>query len=243
MTPGAGSHASQEVDPLWAGVINVGGWSLFGAAALLVVFIVGVMATGQELPVPAEQALADPRVPVVLFMIAAIGELLLAPAALGLYGALKEAGRTRMVFAAAFMLGASLLFLVSRGPILSLAQVGGSFAAATDEPVRAAYVALASFGIELQNTYSTMALVLLSAASILAGTAMLRTRLVGRSMGYVAIAAGAFSIFTPFIIMAGGPEAVGFIGLALGGVWQLVVGLRLARLEVPDRIVGAGTPG
>jgi hypothetical protein len=219
---------------VWDGVIRWGGWSLFAAAVLLVVFVAGVVATGQELPVPPEEALDGSRTPMALFTVAAVGEALLAPAALALYHAFKELHRTRMLIAATFLLVASPLFLASRGPILALAQLSGDFEGA-DASARAGYLAAADLGIEMQNVYSTMALLLLSVASILAGTVMLRSTVIGHRIAYVTIAAGVFSIFTPFIIIAGGPEAFGFIGLALGAVWQLDVGLTLARQTADGR--------
>jgi hypothetical protein len=123
------------------------------------------------------------------------------------------------------------VFLVSRGPIIALSQISDSYQDATTESARAGYLATAELAIETQNTYSTMAVILLSAASIIIGTVLLGGTLVGRGMAYVTIAAGIASIFAPFLIIAGVPEAIGFIGLALGAVWQFVVGLKLARLH------------
>lgn len=68
-----------------------------------------------------------------------------------------------------------------------------------------------------------------SRASILIGTVMLHSPLVGRGIAIVTIASGIASVFAPFLIIAGVPEAVGFIGLALGAVWQF------AGLGVPPR--------
>lgn len=213
----------------WDGVVRSGGWSLLAAAVVLVVFVVTVVATGQELPVPAEEMLEDPGTPTALFVLAAFGELLLAPAALALYLGLRESGRARMLIGSTLLLMSSVLFLVSRGPIISLAQISDNYQDATTEGVQAAYLASANLAIETQNTFSTMAVILLSLSSILIGTVMLRSPLVGRGIGTVAIVAGAASFFAPFLIIAGVPEIIGFIGLALGAVWQFVVGLKLAQ--------------
>lgn len=218
----------------WDPVIHWGGWALFAAAVVLVVFVAGVIVTGQELPVPAQEVLDSPGTPTALFVIAAIGELLLAVAALGLYHALKDSGRPRMLIASTLLVMSSALFLVSRGPIISLAQISDNYEDATTESARAGYLATAELAIETQNTYSTMAVILLSVASIIIGTVLLSGTLVGRGVAYVTVAAGVASVFAPFLIIAGVPEAIGFFGLALGAVWQFVVGLRLARLRGPD---------
>ena len=225
----AATTSDHQADRSWGGVIRWGGWSLFGAAILLVVFVVLVVATGQELPVPPEQALDNPATPTSLFIIAVIGEVLLAPGGLALYHTLKRVDRTRMVFATTFWLLATPVFVASRGPIISLARVSGTYKDATDEATKAGYLAAADLGIEIQNTYSTMAVILLSVASILVGTVMLTSNIFGRPIAYITIAAGIASVFAPFLIMAGTPEAVGIIGLALGAVWQLIIGYRLAR--------------
>lgn len=220
---------SRPTDRSWDGLIRWGGWSLVGAAAILVVFVAAVIVTGQELPVPAEEALDNPNTPTALFVLAAVGELLLAPAALALYFALRPAGWSRMLIGTTLLMMSSLLFVVSRGPIISLAQISDNYQDATTESVRTAYLASAEFAIETQNTYSTIAVILLSAASVLIGSVMLQSSLVGRPIAVVTIAAGIASIFAPFLIIAGVPEAIGFIGLALGAVWQFVVGVKLSQ--------------
>ena len=78
----AAATTGHEADPLWGGLIRWGGLSLFVAAVLLVVFVVVVVATGQELPVPPEDALDSPATPTFLFIVAVIGEVLLAPGGL-----------------------------------------------------------------------------------------------------------------------------------------------------------------
>ena len=225
----SGAHISESGGPSWDGVVRWGGWSLFAAAALLVVFVVGVAITGQELPVPAEEALDSPGTATALFVVAALGEVLLAPGAIALYLALKETDRTRMLLATVLLLLATPMFLASRGPIISMSQLSDSHQGATDEAARSSYLAAAEFGIDLQNTYSTMAVILLSVGSIIAGTVMLTSGMFGRPIAYVTIAAGVCSTFTPFIVIMGGPVGIAFVGLALGAVWPLGVGLKLAR--------------
>jgi len=67
---------------------------------------------------------------------------------------------------------------------------------------RAGYLATAEYAIDAQNTYSTIALILLSVASIIIGRVMLRSPVFGRRIAHVAIAAGVCSVFAPFLGIA-----------------------------------------
>ncbi len=217
------------VDQTWNGVVRWGGLSLFAAGGLLVVFIVMAFITQQTLPVPPEEMLDDPAVPTVLFALAAAGELLLMPGVLGLYFSLKRVDTTRMVMAAALWLVAVAMFLVSRGLIISLARISGSYQDATDPALKAAYLASAESAIEAQNIYAMMGLVLLSLASIIIGSVMLKG-VFDRRLAYLVMAAGIVSLPASFEVVAGIPVVIAFVGLVLGAVWQLVVGAKLFSL-------------
>ena len=237
----SGAHISESGGPSWDGVVRWGGWSLFAAAALLVVVVVGVAITGQELPVPAEEALDSPGTATALFVVAALGDVLLAPGAIALYLALKETDRTRMLLATVLLLLATPMFLASRGPIISMSQLSDSHQGATDEAARSSYLAAAEFGIDLQNTYSTMAVILLSVGSIIAGTVMLTSGMFGRPIAYVTIAAGVCSTFTPFIVIMGGPWASRSSARTRGG---MAIGCRFEAgpTSRPTCAVNATTP-
>jgi hypothetical protein len=58
---------------------------------------------------------------------------------------------------------------------------------------------------------------------------MLMGRFGGR-LGYVVIAAGVVTVFSPLAVVMGIPLVVSFIGLVLTAVWQLAVGVNLYRL-------------
>ena len=220
---------SLGLDPSWQGVIKWGGLSLFAAAALLFVFVISVGVAQQTIPVPAQEALEDPLVPSALYVLAAFGELLLIPAGLALYLALKGINKNQMLVAAAFWLSAALMFLVSRGLIIALSQISESYMNTTSESMKAAYLASAELAIEVQSIYAYTAIILLSVASIMIGLVMLKGGL-GKRIGYVAITAGILSVLTPIGIILEIPAAISAIGLVLGGVWQLIVGARLYRL-------------
>jgi len=48
------------IDPSSKGVIRWGGLSLFAAGAILVLFMLSVLISGQTLPLPAKEVLEDP---------------------------------------------------------------------------------------------------------------------------------------------------------------------------------------
>ena len=83
--------------------------------------------------------------------------------------------------------------------------------------------------IESQNIYATIALMLLCVASIIIGVVMLKGGFGGR-LGYLAIAAGILTLFSPLGVMIGVPLIVPFFGLVLMAVWQLLADAKLYRL-------------
>jgi hypothetical protein len=199
------------------------------AGAILIIFFVSVFVMQQTLPVPAIEVLEDPVPPAALFILASIGELLLLPGALALYFFLKDVKRTPMVFATALLSVSVVMFLASRSQIISLSQLSGRYMDTTSEVMKAAYLASAELAIETQNVYSTMAVILLSVATIIIGVVMLEG-VFGRCIGYVVIVAGILSIFAPFAVILGIPLIVSIVGLMLSAYWQIFIGINLYKL-------------
>jgi hypothetical protein len=220
-----------DIDPSWKGVIKWGGLSLFAAGLIAVIFILSVFITQQTIPVPAEEILEDPTGPTLLFLLAAIGELLLLPGGLALYFALKDVKKTPMFIATGFWVLGIPMFLASRGQIISLSQISGRYMETTNETMKAAYLASAEIALEIQNIYAMMGIILLlCVASIIIGLVMLKGGVFGKRIGYLVIAAGIFSLFTPLGVILSVPTIILFIGIALSAIWQLVVGIKLYKL-------------
>lgn len=211
----------------WTATIRWCALALFFAGALLIPFVAIVLATGQVLPVPAQQALEDPSIPRFAFAVATVGEVLLLPGFFALYLALSRTARAPMVFALVFMAISSPLFVVSRMQLFAATRLGGLYATSAPE-AQDVWRATAEFAIESQNMNSTAALLLLCAASIVTGLVMLRGGF-PKWIGAAAIIAGAITVFSPFAVMLGVPVIVPFIGLALGAIWQMAAGWRLFR--------------
>jgi hypothetical protein len=219
-----------NVDPSWKGAYKAGGFCLFAAGAIVAAFVLLVLISQQTLPVPAKEMLESPQFPALLFCMTAIGELLLLPGAMGLYVALKGVKQNAMLMATGFLAVAVPMFLASRGAIISLSQISDRYLQTTDVTMKSSYLATAELALETQNIYSAMAVILLCVWSIIVGVVMLKGPL-GKYIGYVVIAAGVFTLFTPFgVIFMDVPIILPFIGLVLSGVWQLIVGVKLYRL-------------
>jgi len=218
-----------HIDPTWNGVYKAGGISLFVAGVYPIVFLLSVLALRQTIPVPAKEALENPVVPTVLFLLGALGELLLMPAGLALYLSLKDVKKTTMLLGTALWVLATPMFLVSRGLIISLSQISERYLDTTDEMMKAAYLASAELALETQSIYAYMALILLAVASIIIGTVMLKG-VYGKNIGYLVIAAGILTLFTPFGVLIEIPFVISFSGLVLSAVWQIIVGVKLYKL-------------
>jgi len=219
-----------NIDPSWKGVIKWGGVSLFTAGLIAVIFIILVFITQQTIPVPAEEILENPLRPSLLFLFAVIGELLLLPGGLALYFSLKDVKKTPMFIATGFWVLGVPMFLASRGLILSLSQLSGRYINTTNETIKAAYLASAELALEIQNIFAMMGIIfILCVASIIIGLVMLKG-VFGKRIGYLVIAAGIFSLFTPLGVILSVPTIILFIGIALSAVWQLVVGAKLYKL-------------
>jgi hypothetical protein len=221
-----------KIDPSWKGVIKWGGLSLFVSGAIALIFFFGVIATGQTLPVPAEEMLEDPIGPSALFTLCIIGEILLLPSVLGLYFALKDVKKTPMFIATALWALCVPMFIASRGLILAISQISNNYLDTTNEAMKASYLASAELALETQNLYAMMGLILLSVASVIIGVVMLKGKEVfGGKIGYVVIVAGIFTFFgATTVIVEAVPIIVPVIGVILSAIWQFYIGFKLYKM-------------
>lgn len=220
---------SKDVDPSWKGLYRAGGLSLFVGGAILITFLLSVFIFRIDLPLTPQAVLEEPMQPVILYLAAAIGELLLLPGALGLYLSLKDVDKNRMLMAAAFWFVAVALYLVSRGQIISLLPVSGRYAAASGEALRAAYLVSADRALEVANIYGNMALMLHQIGAILTGLTMMKG-VYGRRTARLVTVAGAMTFIGTFGIVLMPLSLFTLFGLMLTAVWQLIVGARLYKL-------------
>jgi hypothetical protein len=220
---------AMTVDQSWKRVYRAGGISLFAGGAILVIFLLSVFIFRVALPLTPQAVLENPVPPITLYLLAAIGELLLLPAALALYLSLKDVNKNRMLIAAAFWSAAVAMYLVSRGQILSLLPMSGRFAAATGEAMRAAYLVSADHAIEVANIYGNMALMLHQVGSIIMGLVMLKG-VYGRRTGRFVTIVGTMTFIGTFGVVLRPLSFFTLFGLMLTSVWQMIVGAKLYRL-------------
>ena len=219
-----------NIDSSWKGVYKVGGISLFIAGVIPFIFLFFVILLGQTIPVPAQKALEDPTTPTYLYLLATLGELLLLPAGLALYLSLKDFKKNAMLVATSLWVLATPMFLASRGLLIALSQISGRYLDTTNEIMKTAYLASAELALEVESIYSYMALILLSVASIIIGSVMLKG-VYGKVTGYMVIAAGILTLFTPLGVIIEVPFIILFAGVILSALWQVIVGIKLYRLN------------
>ena len=218
-----------KVDQSWKGVYKSGGFSLFAGGVILAVFLLSVFIFRVALPLTPQAVLENPKPPVMLYLLAALGEVLLLPAALALYLSLKDVNKNYMLIAAASWSIAAAIYLVSRGQILSLLPLASRYAAAKGELMKAAYLVSAAQVIEVANIYGNMALMLHQAGSVIMGLVMLKG-VYGRRTGYLVTIVASVTFIGTFGVVFQPLSFLTLFGLMLTAVWQIVVGIKLCQL-------------
>ncbi len=221
-----------NTDPSWMGVIKWGGLSLFVSGAIALIFFILVIATKQTLPVPAKEALENPLRPSALFLTCIIGEVLLLPSGLALYFSLKHVRKTPMFLATALWILCVPMFLASRGLIFAISQLSDKYLETSSEVLKVSYLASAELALETQNLYAMMGLILLSIASIIMGSVMLKGKeIFGNIIGYIVIGAGAFTFLGAIsVIVEEVPIVFPVIGVIITAIWQFYIGLKLYKM-------------
>ena len=218
-----------SLDQSWKGAFKAGGLSLFAAGFIVFLFFLALLIVQTSPTLTPQMILDDPVAPVSLYGLAAFGELLLMPGVLGLYVALKNVKKTYMLMATALWLVAVISFLVSRTQIISLLPISGSFQATTSDANKAAYLVSAEHTIELSNVFANIALMLLGVSSIIIGLVMLKG-VFSKGVSYLVIISGTLTLLGAIGVLFEPLTILVLFGLSLGGVWQIVVGIKLYKL-------------
>jgi hypothetical protein len=217
------------VDQSWKGVYKLGGFSLFTGGVILIIFLLSIFIFRVDLPLTPRAVLENPVPPVILYLAAALGELLLIPAALGLYLSLKDVNKNYMLIAAAFWFVAVTMYLVSRGQIMSLLPLSRNYMPISSDFTRASYMVSADQAIEVANIYGNIALMLHQVGAIIIGLVMLKG-VYGRRTGYLVTIAGSMTFIGTFGIVLKPLSLFTLFGLMLTGIWQLIIGTKLYKL-------------
>ena len=217
------------VDQSWKGVYKSGGFSLLAGGIILIIFLLSVFIFRVDLPLTPQAVLENPMPPVALYLAAALGELLLIPAALGLYLSLKDVNKNSMLIAAASWFVAVAMYLVSRGQIMSLLPLSRSYMPISSDFTRTAYLVSAEQTIEVANIYGNIALMLHQVGAIIIGLVMLKG-VYGKRIGYLVTIAGSMAFIGTFGIVLRPLALFTLFGLMLTGIWQIIVGIKLYKL-------------
>ncbi len=218
-----------SLDQSWKGAFKSGGFSFVAAGVILFLFFIALLILQTSPTLTPEMILNDPLPSVSLYALAVFGELLLMPGVLGLYVALKHVKKAHMLIGTALWLVAVVSFLVSRTQIISLQSMSGSYQATTSEVVKAAYLVSAEHAIELSNSFSNIALMLLGIASIIIGLVMLKG-VFSKGVSYLVMISGTLTLLGALGILFQPLSILVLFGLTLGAVWQIIVGIKLYRL-------------
>ena len=217
-----------NVDSSRKGVYKVSGLSLLTGGAIVIIFLILVFMFQVELPLTAQSVLDAPLIPVILFSLAAFGEFLLMPGVLGLYFSLKDINKNQVFLGTAVWLLAIPMFLISRGQVISLYAISGSYEATTNVTMRAAYLATAHLTLEVSGVFAIMALALLGTGSVIIGQVMLKG-VYSKRTAYLVIIAGTLIVIGTFGVLLE-PLTIGTpFGLILTGIWQLILGTKLYK--------------
>jgi hypothetical protein len=227
---------THPVDPDWSWLYRVGGISAVVLGIGYIVIIPLYVSAGAP-PSSGEAWLLYAQGKTAAWWailgLSVLTDFLFIPLALALYLALKAVDRNAMLVATALVGSFVVLDLAVLWPShAALISLSSSYAAATTEAQRAAYVAAATYASAVATSplVGIYSIADLSLGILMIGVVMRRS-LFGRTAAYLAVATGIFGL-----VSVAGPLLVSTLSLAvilasvLTTVWVLLVGYRLYRL-------------
>jgi hypothetical protein len=171
-----------------------------------------------------------------ILALSVVTDVLFIPIALALYLALREVHRDAMLLAISFiLLFVGLDLAVTWSNYAALIALGDSYAAATTDAQRAAYVAAASYPAAvlkstLEGVYS---IVTLAVGMLMVGVVMLRSTF-SRAAAWLGIATGVLGIVSVGgALVVSGLSAAVILASVLTTIWALIVGFRLLQFGQP----------
>lgn len=220
------------LDLSWDLVYKTGGLSLIGGGAVLIIFLISIFVFRISLPLEPQAVLENPVAPVALYLLAAFGESLLMPGALAAFLAFRGINKNRALLGATLWLMASLMFLVSRGQIISLYLMSSKYLAATSVTLQTAYLVSADSVIEVANMYGNMSLVLFQSGSILIGSIV--KKVFSKRTGNLVMISASMTIIGTLGVLFMPLAFFTLFGLIMTAVWQILVGRRLLKLTTSN---------
>ena len=219
-----------SLDKSEKGIRQTGGVSLIIAGLVLFIFFFALMFLQTSPTLTPEMILDNPTAPISLYALAAFGELILMPGVLGLYYALKNVKKAHMIIGTALWIIAVISFLISRTQIIALAPLSSSYQATSSQALRTAYLVSTEHTIELSAMFAEIALMLLAISSIIIGLVMLKG-VFRKGISYLVIISGTLTLLGTMGVIFDPITILTLFGLILSAIWQIIVGIRLYRLE------------
>lgn len=226
-----------NVDPSWRGVYKASGIALTLSGAILVTFLLSIFILHVNLPLTPVVVLEAPVKPVFLYLLAIIGESLLMPAGLGIYLALRGVKKNPMLLGATLWVIASVIFIISRGQILSLYLVSGKYIAASSEAIRSMYLVTADTVLDVANMYGNLALIVFQSGSILIGSVVKKA--FSKRIGNLVIVSASMTIIGTLGVLVNPIAIFTLLGLIFTAVWQVMLGLQLHKMSRESTLMEA----
>ena len=229
----AAATSTEPVIAEWKPLIRAGGISMLTVGAMLLFALVLLPDLAPSLS-SSEVALTslstDLPAKVFLWILVPV-DLLLVPAFLALYLALRETNRSAMLVAIS-ILGMSLVFdfgtIGSQGLyLLSLSQ---SYAAATSDAQRASYVPAANYALAAFNTGFPIYSTLVPAIGFLIASLVMLKGIFRKPVAYLGIVTGVLGTVAGFGDLVPPLAILAFVFPVLFAIWFLLVGSRLYSL-------------
>ncbi len=173
---------------------------------------------------------AHPTASTVFYGMYSLIDLLVIPALIALYFALKGVHKNAMIVAMGFVLVWAILDVgVTEFNSLALVSLTQSYNATTDPTQQAAYAAAANYALAAIPIATFYSYLVGSVGFFIASVVMLKG-VFRKPVAFIGIAANGLGIVAAFVLFAPGLAVVIVPTLVLYGLWNVLVGLRLFRL-------------
>ena len=103
-----------SIDQSWKTIYKTGGMSLVVGGIVLILFLLSIFIFQVSLPLRPQNVLENPTAPVLLYLMAAIGESLLMPGALAAYLILRPVGKNRVLLGATLWVMMTTYFILMK---------------------------------------------------------------------------------------------------------------------------------
>ena len=228
------TNPTETVDTSWKGLYRWGGVFLMLVGALYFVSLALALSMGAT-PSWGEAVLnwlaGQTTLAYTTYGVFMLTDILLVPALLALYLALKGVNKNAMLAATGFVgvfivldLGVSFISWVA------LTTISQNYAAATSDILRAAYVATANYALAATAVSAPVYSFVISSIGLLIISLVMLKGVFSRVTAYLGIIASivgfvyGISVFVPALAMSI------VIAIVLSGIWGLLAGSRLYRL-------------